>query len=258
MAATPNTGKTTSRYLRLIAGGYNLSCDMRSVSGFGVTYDQTEATGWCDDANQYLAGAGTVNLDGFSALFNNTVTAIGPVDAGSHVALADLGSQYVSIFLGVRGVPAVADDTFSAAFEQGGYTTSPSISDAVAVEASFYGSGVLPLSTYVWGKALATGAAWTSTTNGVSVDNGASSANGYIAFLHVTQTATAQASNNWSFKIEHGTNDSTWATLGTFAVNGSAITADRLTGSSTVNRYVRLTGTRTAGAARVWATIIRL
>lgn len=45
MAATPNTGKTTSRYLRLIAGGYNLSCDMRSVSGFGVTYDQTEATG---------------------------------------------------------------------------------------------------------------------------------------------------------------------------------------------------------------------
>lgn len=258
MAATPNTGKTTSRYLRLIAGGYDLSCDMRSVSEFGVTYDQAEATGWCDDAMQYLAGASTVKLDGFSALFNNTVSAIGPVDAGSHVALAGLGSQYVSIFLGVRAVPGVGDDTFSAAFEQGGYTTSPAISDAVAVEASFYGSGVLPLSTYVWGKALAVGASWTSTTNGVSHDNGTLTSNGYIAFLHVLQTATTQGSNNWSFKVEHGTNDSTWATLGTFGVNGSTITADRITGNGTVNRYTRLVGTRTAGAARVWATIIRL
>lgn len=258
MAATPNTGKTTSRYLRLLAGGYNMSCDMRSVSSFGVTHDQADVTAWCDETKQYLAGAGTVMLDGFSALFNNTESAIGPVDAGSHVALAGLGSQYVSVFLGMRAAPAVGDDTFSAAFEQGGYTTSPAISDAVAVEASFYGSGVLPLSTYVWGKALATGAAWAATTNGESVDNGVLTSNGYIAFLHITQTAAAQASNDWAFKIEHGTNDSTWATLGTFTADGSEITAERITGSGTVNRYVRLVGTRTAGTARVWATIIRL
>jgi hypothetical protein len=257
MAANPNTGKTTSRYLRLLAGGYNLSCDMRAVSGFGVAYDQAEVTAWCDEAKQYLSGSGGVMIDGFQALFSNAPVGVG-LDAGSHIALADLGSQYVSIFLGVRAAPAVGDDTFSAAFEQGGYTTSPSISDAVAVDASFYGSAVLPLSTYVWGKALATGATWSSTTNGVSVDNGAGTSNGYIAFLHVTQTAGAQASNNWSFKIEHSTNDSTWATLGTFSVNGSAIAADRLSGSGTVNQYTRLVGTLTAGTARVWATIIRL
>lgn len=257
MAATPNTGKTTSRYLRLLAGGYNLSCDMRAVSGFGVAYDQTEVTAWCDDAKQYLAGSGGVMIDGFQALFSNAPVGNG-LDAGSHVALADLGSQYVSIFMGVRAAPAVGDDTFSAAFEQGGYTTSPTISDAVSVAASFYGSAVLPLSTYVWGKALATGATWSSTTNGVSVDNGASSANGYIAFLHTTQTAGAMASNDWEFKLEHGTDDSSWATLGTFSADGSAITADRISGSGTVNRYVRLVGTRTAGTARVWATIIRL
>jgi hypothetical protein len=257
MAANPNTGKTTSRYLRLLAGGYNLSCDMRAVSGFGVAYDQTEVTAWCDEAKQYLSGSGGVMIDGFQALFSNEPTGNG-LDAGSHVALSDLGSQYVSIFLGVRGAPGVGDDTFSAAFEQGGYTTSPSISDAVAVDASFYGSAVLPLSTYVWGKALATGATWSSTTNGVSVDGGAATSNGYIAFLHVTQTAAAQASNNWSFKIEHSANDSTWSTLGTFSANGSALVADRLSGNGTVNRYTRLVGTRTAGTARVWATIIRL
>lgn len=257
MAATPNTGKTTSRYLRLLAGGYNLSCDMRSVSGFGVAYDQAEVTGWCDAAKQYLSGAGGVMIDGFNALFSNAPEGNG-LDAGSHVALSDLGSQYVSIFIGVRAAPAVGNDTFSAAFEQGGYTTSPGISDAVAVEASFYGSAVLPLSTYVWGKALATGATWSSTTNGVSVDGGAATSNGYIAFLHATQTAGAMASNDWAFRIEHSANDSDWATLGTFSIDGSEITADRLSGSGTVNRYTRLVGTRTAGTARVWATIIRL
>lgn len=258
MAATPNTGKTSARYLRLLAGGYNLSGDMRAVSGFGVTYDQADATGWSDETNQYLAGAGNVMIDGFSAMFNNTPAAIGPVDAGSHVVLAGLGSQYASIFMGVRAAPGVGDPTFSAAFEQGGYTMSPAISDVVTVEAAFFGSGVLPLSPNVWGNALGVGAEWSVTTNGVSHDNGALSSNGYIAFLHVLQTAAAQASNNWSFKIEHGTNDSTWATLGTFTVNGSAITADRITGSGTVNRYTRLVGTRTAGTARVWATLIRL
>jgi hypothetical protein len=253
MAATPNTGKTTSRYLRLLAGGYNLSCDMRTVSSFGVTHDQTEVTAWCDDAKQYLSGAGSVMIDGFQALFSNAPAGNG-LDAGSHVVLSELGSQYVSIFIGVRGAPAVGDPTFSAAFEQGGYTSSPTISDAVAVEASFYGSAVLPLSTYVWGNALAAGDAWAVTTNGQSHDNGAETTAGYIAFLHATQTAGAMASNNWSFKIE----DSTWSTLGTFSINGSAITADRLSGAGTVNRYTRLVGTRTAGTARVWATIIRL
>ena len=258
MAATPSTGKTSTRYSRLIAGGYDLSGDLRSIGSVGVSFDQTDVTAWSDSAMQYLAGFGTVTLDGMTALFSNTATAIGPVDAGSHVALAALGSQYVSLFIGVRAAPAVGDNTFSSAFEQGGYTSAAGISDALTVSASFYNSGALPTSVNVWGTALAVGAEWSATTNGVSVDGGAASTRGYIAFLHLLQTSTAMASNNWSFKIEHGTNDSTWATLGTFSGNGSAITAVRLEGTGTVNRYVRFVGTRTAGVARPWVSFIRL
>ena len=175
-------------------------------------------------------------IDGFQALFSNAAGGVGRKMPVVMWSLSDLGSQYVSIFLGVRAAPAVGM-TPSAPLSSKAATTSPSISDAVAVDASFYGSAVLPLSTYVWGKALATGAIWSSTTNGVSVDGRAATSNGYIAFLHVTQTAAAQASNNWSFKIEHSANDSTWSTLGTFSANGSALVADRLSGSGTVNRY---------------------
>lgn len=258
MAATPNTGKTHPRYGRMYVGGYDLSGDMRSVSAIGVQMGEADATGWSDGSKQYLAGFGTIMLDGFTALFNNTPTAIGPVNAGSHVVLGGMGSQYVSWVQGIRAAPEIGSPTFSAAFEQGGYTSNAAIADVLTIEAAFFNSGVLPSSLYVWGTALAVGAEISSTTNYQSVDNGALSSNGYIAFLHLLQTSTAMASNNWSFKIEHGTNDSTWATLGTFSGNGSSITAVRMEGTGTVNRYTRFVGTRTAGVARPVCTLIRL
>lgn len=257
MAATPNTGKTSARYLRLLTGGYNLSGDMRAVSRFGTSFEPVDATAWADDVMQYLSGFGNITLEGFQSLFSNAPVGNG-LDAGSHTVLADAGSQYTSLFIGIRSAPAVGNPAFSAAFEQGGYMLSPGTNDALMCDANFYTSAVLPRSTSVWGVALATGATWNATTNGASVDNGASSPGGYIAFLHVTQTAGDIGDNDWAFKIEHSSNDSTFTTLATFDADGSEITAERVSGSSTVNRYVRLVGTRTAGTARVWASFIRL
>ena len=92
------------------------------------------------------------------------------------------------------------------------------------------------------------------------VDGGAATSNGYIAFLHVTQTAAAQARlTTGHSRCHHSANDSTWSTLlGTFSANGSASVADRLERQRHVNRYTWLVGTRTAGTARVWAMIIVL
>lgn len=263
MAATPNTGKTSTRYSRLIVGGHDLSGDMRSIGSIGVEFAQADATAWSDAVMQSMAGFGTVKLDGFTALLSNVIAAPGsggvPVYAGSHTVLAGLGSQYASFFQGIRAAPAVGDPTFAAAFEQGGYTTAAAISDALTIEASFYGSGVLPNTVNVWGVALATGAEWAATTNGVSVDNGVATTNGFIAFLHLARTTSTMASSSWAFRLEHGTNDSTWATLGTFTgADGVDIEAVRIEGVGTVNRYVRLVGTRTAGEARPWCSFIRL
>lgn len=257
MAATPNTGRTNTRYARLLMGGANISGDMRAVSAVGTTFGQANATAWTDETEQYLAGFGTVMLDGFTALFSNIVAATGPINAGSHTVLVGGGSQYVSLFIGIRAAPAIGNPTFSATFEQGGYTVPATLTEALTLNASFYNSGALPSSTRVWGHALQVGTQWALTSNGVSVDNGAASTGGWIAFLHLPQTATAMGSNDWEFKIEHGSNDSTWATLTTFTANGASITAERKSGTGTVNRYARLVGTRTAGVTQPWVSLIR-
>lgn len=258
MAVTPLTGKTHPRYLRLLANGYNLSGDMRAVSSFGTEFSQADATGWSDGTMQYLAGRANVMLDGFTAIFNNTPTATGPTAAGSHEVLSIGGSYYVSLHIGIRAAPAIGNPAMAAVFEQVGYSVNGSGDEPVMLNATFGGSAVLPSSVYVWGTTLAAGTELSSSTNGGSVDGGASSANGFIAFLHVPQTTGAQASNDWAFTIEDSADDTSFATIGTFSADGSAITAERITGTGTVRRYVRLVSTRTAGTARPWVTFIRL
>jgi hypothetical protein len=87
-----------------------------------------------------------------------------------------------------------------------------------------------------YGACLATLAAITADTNGSSVDNGASSANGAVAHLHVT--AYSGFTSN-AIRIEHSTNNSTWTTLASFT-SVTATTSQRLAITGTVNRYVRL------------------
>jgi len=74
-------------------------------------------------------------------------------------------------------------------------------------------------------------------------DGGASSANGAVAHLHVT--AFSGFTSN-AVIIEDSANNSTWATIGTFAT-ATALTQERLVIAGTVRRYVRcswdLTGT---------------
>jgi hypothetical protein len=258
MAANPNTGKTHPRHFRVLVDGYDLSGDMRSLNSFGVTFEQADATGWSNGTRQWLNGQGTVLLDGLTALFNNETTGTGPTLAGAHTVLNGETTLNASVFMGIRAAPAIGNPAFGSPFEQGSYVVSGGVgTDPVMVNASYYGSATQSLDAAVFGVALHAGAELTGTTNNASVDGLASSANGWIAYLHVTQTAGAQASNNWEFKIEHGTNDSTWATLTTFTANGNAITSERKEGSGTVNRYVRLVSTRTAGTARPWVVFIR-
>jgi hypothetical protein len=77
----------------------------------------------------------------------------------------------------------------------------------------------------------------TATANGTAVDNAASTANGGVGVLHVTAisggiTITA--------KIQHSSNNSTWADLITFS-GVTAVGAQRteVVAGTTVNRYTR-------------------
>lgn len=257
MAVTPSTGKTHIRYCRFLVDGANLSGDMRTISSFGLSSDQADATGWSNSTRQWLNGWNTVLLDGLTAVFSNDAETTGPIDQGSHTELAALEDYNASVFIGIRAAPTIGNPTMSAVMTQNAYNVMGGGSDAVMVEASFMGAATSELSSNIWGVCLADGTALSATGSGGSVDNAAASTGGYIAFLHIPQTTGAIASNTWAFIIEHSANDSSWSTLASFTLDGSAINSERLEGSGTVNRYVRFTYTRTAGTARPWVSFIR-
>lgn len=79
-------------------------------------------------------------------------------------------------------------------------------------------------------------AALSSTGNGTSQDNSASTANGGVAHLHVTAVSGAGAS--MTAKIQHSTNNSTWTDLATFSA-ATAVGSQTVQITGTVNRYVR-------------------
>jgi len=96
----------------------------------------------------------------------------------------------------------------------------------------------------------------TANTNGTAVDNGASTANGGVAHLHVT-AFTGFTSD--TIVLEHSIDNVSYTTLGTFQTV-SGLTSERLViaAGTTVNRWVRIRDTvvgsgsctRTASFAR--------
>lgn len=83
----------------------------------------------------------------------------------------------------------------------------------------------------------------TATGNGVSVDNGAATTNGYQTTLHVTAMA-GTSSPTLVVKVQHSTNDSTWVDLATFTTAADE-TSEFKSGTGTVNRHVRVIWTIT-------------
>jgi hypothetical protein len=80
----------------------------------------------------------------------------------------------------------------------------------------------------------------TSTGNSASVDNSSSSASGGSGYLQIS--AMSGTSPTLAAVLQHSTDDTTFATLGSFTMAGS-IGAERLTVSGTVNRYIRVNAT---------------
>lgn len=246
-----NTGVTLSRYLDFVVNGHRLSGDMRRLNGFGTTNGEDDVTGWLDDTKQYIAAPAESTFD-IEAIFSNEKAATGPVEAGAHTALVGANEVIASMFIGIRKRPEAGNPGGGGAFTQTRYEVNGQ-QGPVMVTAGYKSSS----GDNVWGDVLAAGQALSSTTNGASVDNGAATTGGYIAILHVSQTAGAMASNDWAFKVQHSTDNSAWSDLVSFTADGAAITAEKKSGGGTVNRYTRLVSTKTAGTARPWVILIR-
>lgn len=213
---------------RILMGVLSLSGYTKSYTA-GADTDMIDTTVLTDTAKTFIPGMDTSTVS-CQMLLDSATTAssqytnINTMQDGATsypITVAPLGTA-----LGTQLV-ALLDSLVT------NVTYASTLTDAVTVALTSQTTGLTD-----FGVVLADLAAVTADTNGTSVDNGASTANGGVGHLHVT--AFSGFTSN-AIRIEHSTDNSVWATLGSFTT-ATGTTSQRLTIASgtTVNRYLRV------------------
>jgi hypothetical protein len=242
------TGKTHIRFFRFLVDGVDLSGDSRAVGSFGESYAEVPVHGWSEWGVYNVLDRASHTLTGYQAVFNTTAA------TGSYVELSALEEYVTSIFMGIRAAPIVGVPAFSSSFEQ--LTSTVEAGEGVLINAEFRKAITDSDHTHAFGVALAIGAALTATTNGTSVDNGAATALGALAHLHIT----ASSGGGWTYKVQDSPDDAAWGDLITFAADGSAVLGERgdvAAAATTPDRYTRFQATRASGTCTAWCTLVR-
>jgi hypothetical protein len=196
-----------------------------------------DVTAFADAVHNFILGQRTMSID--HAGYLNAAA------ARSHPVLkANTLDGIMSVLLGQNAAPVVGDPVYSLPTLQSKYGSTPEFNKYVPFAAMFANKGGLG----GWGVALTPPVSFTNTTNGTAVNNGAASANGGAAFLHVLQAA---ASDTYTIIVE-GSATGAFAgeqtTLATFTLNGSQLGSERVAIAGTIPQYTRFKATRTGSA----------
>lgn len=221
-----------SSQTRLITGAFPLSAYATSVEPT-LSRAVIDRTSLADDNFVFIPGM-TMSALTVSTMLDSTTS------AGSYWATLTgfySAGTLVPITVSPSGI-SVNSPTFMAEGYMTTMTGGSEVAAGVDSDLTFTTTG--PADS---GRNLLAHAALTSTTNGTSVDNAASSANGGVAHLHVT--AVSGTTPTLDVIIEHSSNNSTWTTLGTFTQVTTTTASQRLViaAGTTVNRYLRAKAT---------------
>lgn len=220
-------------HLNFWIDGYALTSDSTNVEA-GISYDEIEAGAYDSAGKSYLMGRGE-GLISFSGFFNKDT-------AGSHNALKTLNTAKTGgVAWGNNASPTIGDIAAGMPVNQFGYQVNSNLDGLIAAAAELKSTGTA----LEWGTLLANSQNVAATASLPSHDNAASSANGGAAYLFITGVT---ASDSIEVKIEDSPDDSTWSDLATFTLDGSAVDAERIAISGTIDRYTRVTATVTDGS----------
>ncbi len=213
-------GKNTRVYVE----GYDLSNKFDAVSN-EVDITEHETTGFGVDSKTYMAGLVDARLtaEGFwdTDTSNNNLT--------DDVLSAELAAGD-SVWCVMYADTAVGDRGLGIQAIQSSYGQTSKVSEVTRVKADAQSQVAFDAIQTLHVKAQRT-----TDGNGSSLDNGTSSSNGGVGYL---QVFSATGGNAITVKIQHSTNDIDWNDLITFTA-ATGITAERVTTTGTVNRYVR-------------------
>jgi hypothetical protein len=223
-------------HVSVLVGGYDLTGDHNSIS-IDDSYKMLEAVVFGDAVKKSIPGQRQMKLQ--HGGFMNADS------ARSHPALKGAALEgIVSVLLGQNADPVVGDPVYCLKTLQSVYQVAPQFGEVIPFKASFANQGVIG----GWGVALAVPVEFTNSGNGSSVDNGAASSNGAVAYLHVL---TAAVSDTYTIEVEGSTDGSEFSNLATFTLDGSAIGSERVEIAGTIPRYTRYKATQDAAGDTV-------
>lgn len=206
---------------------YNLTRYFKALTTKGEV-DLLDATTFGSTAKEFQGGfpGGEVSGEGlFEAADPLVVGADEVLDAAIGAAVQPIGT------IGPAGMDAVGDIVKMFRGDEQEKSVNTSIQELIMITAQFLASEGIRR-----GIALAPIANYSTTGNGVSVDNAALTSNGAVAHLHVTSKAGTTPTIDW--KVQHSVDDSVWVDLFTFT-QATDKTSQRMAVAGTVNRYLR-------------------
>lgn len=240
--ANPSTAKIHGRNAVVLIGAYNVSAyfDSGSISkSIDLPETQTFQDAWKERGVPGLRDD-SFSLDGF----HDPVASIGSYDVLRAALAAESGT---ALSVGYNGFAIGSFVDFGAmALESQSLPGGVNDVNRVSASGKYDGGAFL-------GVSLHAITAETGTVNTASVDETAATTDGGWAVLHTTAYATF---TSVTIKVQHSTDDSSWADLGTFtavtAIGGEIIEIAR---GTTVNRYVRSIISAVGGTGSITYTV---
>ena len=237
--------KESGLNVRLYVEGNDLSGDANALDGVGYTQEGFDTTTLSQSAVSRMPGRidGTVSATAFFDPASTHIHAVATANSGKLPTV----DQDIMIPLGA----SIGDEAVCVIAKESDYTVSGASGSPISVSLSY----VINSSAPEFGKMLtAHDDTHSSASSNASVDNSASSASGGSAYLQMFSLTSGTA----TVKIEDSANNSSWADLtgGGFTA-ATGVTAERITFTGTVRRYVRVTTTGTFSNAKFACAIVR-
>lgn len=233
------TGRSVPNdFEQLYIDGYPMTCYTMSIDERGVEYPEYNNFTWCDNIKGALVGKPTAIFGPVNGVFDNTAT------TGIHVlANAAQGAKRNILHVrGVRGTPAMGDDTFAAQMIQSAYKM---VGDDIVTVTMQFASDANSQPAYdeVFGVLLHPyGAETAANTANTNVDNGAATAAGGYFVYHIHSITGA---GTVTVSVDDSANGTVWAAL-SGATSGAIATASaptsgviELATNADVRRYLR-------------------
>lgn len=238
--------KLAGDHVQVLTGGYDLTGDSNRVI-IDDMRDVYDVTAFMDGVHTFIGGQRLIGLEHVGYLNADTARSHPVLKSGSLDGI-------LSVLLGQNADPTTGDPMYSVPVQQGRYIPTPAIGSVVPFIARFANKGDLG----GWGVALTPPVTFANTTTGTAVNNGAATANGGAAFLHVLQAA---ASDTYTIVIEGsatGTFTGEQSTVASFTQNGSEVGSERVALSGTIPQFTRWKATRSGSAGDTVEVAINL